>query len=175
MLGDERLRPQDIAVLVRNHVEGITVQNALSASGIPSVRQGHESVFDTFEAMELERLLQAVAQPRREPVLRSALVTDLMGLDVSQLLGFETNAGEWDAWLARFHRWHERWRQNGFMRMFRELVSECEVLPRLARFADGERRLPNLPRKGCHLPPLQFDGDLEESISNLYWAALVAS
>ena len=144
MLGDERLRPQDIAVLVRNHVEGITVQNALSAFGIPSVRQGHESVFDTFEAMELERLLQAVAQPRREPVLRSALVTDLMGLDVSQLLGFETNAGEWDAWLARFHRWHERWRQNGFMRMFRELVSECEVLPRLARFADGERRLTNL-------------------------------
>ncbi|HCK76411.1 MAG TPA: hypothetical protein DHW07_04630 [Gammaproteobacteria bacterium] len=143
-LGDERLRPQDIAVLVRNHFEGMIVQRTLSASDIPSVRQGHESVFDTFEAMELERILQAVAQPRREPVLRGALVTDLMGLDVSELLGLEENSSDWDVWLARFHRWHERWRRNGFMRMFRELTSECEVLPRVAGLADGERRLTNL-------------------------------
>ena len=143
-LGGQQLRPQDIAVLVRNHVEGMTVQHALGASGIPSVRQGHESVFDTFEAMELERILQAVAQPRREPLLRGALVTDLMGLDVSQLLALEANSSGWDVWLARFHHWHERWRRNGFMRMFRELMSECEVLPRVAGLADGERRLTNL-------------------------------
>ena len=143
-LGDEPLRPQDIAVLVRNHFEGIAVQHALGASGIPSVRQGHESVFDTFEAMELERVLQAVAQPRREPLLRAALVTDLMGLDVSELLALEANSSGWDAWFARFHRWHERWRRNGFMRMFGELTSECKVLPRVAGLAGGERRLTNL-------------------------------
>merc|ERR1739841_330185 len=94
--------------------------------------------------MELERILQAVAQPRREPLLRGALVADLMGLDVSQLLVLEANSSEWDVWLARFHHWHERWRRNGFMRMFRELMSECEVLPRVAGLADGERRLTNL-------------------------------
>ena len=66
-LGDEQLRPQDIAVPVRNHVEGSryrTRECVRDSERAP----GHESVFDTFEAMEPERL-QAVAQPRREPVL----------------------------------------------------------------------------------------------------------
>ena len=143
-LGDQPLRPQDIAVLVRNHSEGMIVQQALSASGIPSVRQGHESVFETFEAMELERVLQAIAQPRREPLLRAALLTDLMGIGVTELLDFETDPSRWEIWLARFHQWHERWRQSGFMRMFREFATECDVLPRVAGLADGERRLTNL-------------------------------
>tara|TARA_B100000315_G_scaffold176955_1_gene165502 strand:+ start:9447 stop:13031 length:3585 start_codon:yes stop_codon:yes gene_type:complete len=144
MLGDRPLRPQDIAVLVRNHSEGMIVQQALAASAIPSVRQGHESVFETFEAMELERVLQAIAQPRREPLLRAALLTDLMGIDVAELLALEKDSARWDGWLARFHQWHERWRQNGFMRMFREFAAECDVLPRVAGLADGERRLTNL-------------------------------
>ena len=144
MLGDRPLQPQDIAILVRNHSEGMIVQHALAASGMPSVRQGHESVFETFEAMELERVLQAIAQPRREPLLRGALLTDLMGVDVAELLALETDSTRWDSWLARFHQWHERWRQNGFMRMFREFATECDVLPRVASLADGERRLTNL-------------------------------
>ena len=143
-LGDRLLAPRDIAVLVRNHTEGVTAQRALIAAGIPCVRQGQQSVYQSHEAMELERVLQAISQPRREALVRSALLTDLLGVDVSALMQLECEATVWDAWLARFHHYHERWRDSGFMRMFRELTASEDVLQRLAGFADGERRLTNL-------------------------------
>ena len=143
-LGDRPLAPRDIAVLVRNHTEGLMVQRALIQADIACVRQGQQSVYQTYEAMELERLLQAIAQPRHEGLVRAALLTDLLGVEVSALAQLESDSTTWDAWFARFDHYHERWRDHGFMRMFRELTASLGVMQRLARFADGERRLTNL-------------------------------
>ena len=144
VLGDRPLAPRDIAVLVRNHAEGMMVQRALTQADIPCVRQGQRSVYQSHEAMELERVLQAIAAPRHEALVRAALLSDLMGVEISALIQLENDPTAWDTWLAYFHRYHERWRDSGFMRMFRELITSQDVLQRLAGFADGERRLTNL-------------------------------
>jgi len=143
-LGDQALRPQHIAVLVRSHVEGQVIQRALQRANIPCVRQGQQSVYQTHEASELERVLQAVASPRREALVRAALLTDLMGYDVDALQLLEAEPSRWDQILTRFFEWHELWRESGFMKMFRTMVVSEELFFRLNRFEDSDRRLTNL-------------------------------
>ena len=43
-----------------------------------------------------------------------------------------------------FHRYHQLWREQGFIRMFRQLLSEQDVAVRLLQFDEGERWLTDL-------------------------------
>jgi exodeoxyribonuclease V beta subunit len=143
-LGPDRLAPRDIAVLVRKREQARRMQEALRAVCIPSVLHTEESVFASREAGELSRVLAALAQPASERLLRAALATDLMGVDGSTLEKLGGDEAGWQARCNRFHAGHERWRQRGFMPMFREWLREENVRARLLAFADGERRLTNL-------------------------------
>ena len=138
------LAPGDIAVLVRTNREAGQVQQALFALGIPAVLHGTGDIFDTAEAEELGRVMAAVAAPRNERRIRSALATDMMGVDGAGLEGLRTDETAWEAWLNRFDAWHRLWRRSGFIRMFRALAREKGVLPRLMELPDGERRCTNL-------------------------------
>ena len=102
---------------MRSHFEGQLIQRALHDVGILCVRQGQQSVFHTHEALEVERVMRAIANPRRESLVRAALLTDLMGLDVDDLLALQAHASNWDATLLKFHDWHQRWQSSSFMRM----------------------------------------------------------
>ena len=143
-LAESPIRPQDIAVLVRSHHEGVLIQSALRQAGIPSVRQGQQSIYETHEAIELERVMQAIARPRRESLVRAALLTELMGFDITTLQALEADPLKWDQCLSDFHEWHRRWQEDGFMRMFRDFVSAQRVLQRLGGMPQRERRLTNL-------------------------------
>ena len=134
----------DIAVLVPAHRQGRLVQEELSQRGVASVRYGQENVYASPEAAELERVLLAVAEPGRESLVRAALATGLSGTTAGGIyaLGEDERAAEQvtDA----FRRYHELWRDHGFMRFFRSWLEEQGVAQCLLGFQDGERRLTNL-------------------------------
>jgi len=147
-LGDEPLRAGDIAILVNSHRRAEAVRQALAEAGIVAAIQSQLSVYQTSEAEGLLRVLRAVASPSHEPSLRAALVTDLLGFDGHALHALREDESLWTPQLDRFARWNERWRQHGFIRMFRELLRDAAVPERLAAFRDGERRLTNLLHLG---------------------------
>jgi exodeoxyribonuclease V beta subunit len=159
-LGSARLAPRDIAVLVRKRDQARLVQEALRALRIPCVLHTEESVFASREARELDRVLAALAQPGNDRLLRAALATDLMGADGPALEALASDEPGWQARVERFHAGHNRWRQRGFMPMFREWLREENVRPRLLAFADGERRLTNL----LHLAEALHQAGLERRL-----------
>ncbi|WP_299691153.1 exodeoxyribonuclease V subunit beta [Hydrocarboniphaga sp.] len=134
----------DIAVLVNNHYQASALRAELGRRGIACAVQSTESVFDTAEAEQLERLLLAVAAPHRAATLKAALLSELIGFSVQQLQALESDEREWEQLLSAFERYHELWRTRGFMRMFRELAREQRIVQRLAGEPNGERRLTNL-------------------------------
>ena len=76
----KRLQPAHIAVLVRNRVEAAAVRDAMHRRGLASVYlSDQDSVFQTAEAADLLRLLQAVAAPRDMRLARAALASGLLG------------------------------------------------------------------------------------------------
>ncbi|MCP4808077.1 MAG: exodeoxyribonuclease V subunit beta [Proteobacteria bacterium] len=139
------VRPSDIAVLVRKNTQAEAVQARLRLAGIPSVLHGAASVLDSAEASELERFMAGVAEPARTTLMRTALATDLLGVNGVTLAGFDRDESpERDAWVERFRAWRELWERQSFARMFRTVLEEQGVQARLLSYGDGERRMTNL-------------------------------
>ena len=141
--GGRPLSAGDIAVLVPKNRQAQLIREALAARRIPAVLYNTGDLFDTREAMETERVLAAVSDPGDEQRVREALATDMMGLggeDLDRLTGDEA---AWEGTLDRFRVYHDLWRDHGFIRMFRHLLSRETVLVRLMGLTDGERRSTN--------------------------------
>ncbi|MEW7978820.1 MAG: exodeoxyribonuclease V subunit beta [Candidatus Sedimenticola endophacoides] len=147
-LGERPLRAGDIAVLVRSHYQGGLIKQALGALGVHSVVRSQDNIFASAEALELERVLRAVAAPGNEPVVRAALLTGLIGLDGHALDALTGDAHALEAHHARFRAYHQMWREQGFFPMFRRMLHELELPPRLREEPEGERRITNLLHLG---------------------------
>jgi len=145
-IGERRLKPEDIAVIVLENRQAAKVQEALSEANIPSVLHTTASVFESPEAAELYRVLAGIALPGDERLVKSALGTDLFGVDGCRLPEF--TEAQWQEWLQLFHDYAELWSRHGFFRMFRQWLQRQQVRQRLLAFPDGERRLTNLLHLG---------------------------
>jgi len=138
------VEPGDIAVLVRTNREAEAVQDFFGRMGIVSVRQSTGDIFDTREALEMDRILTAVVHPGADSHVRGALVTDAMGFDGQSLERTAADPVAWDGWVERFHRYHREWVERGFLSMWNALSQGTAVIPRLMAFPDGPRRATNM-------------------------------
>ena len=143
-LGDRALAAGDMAVLVRSHAQGAAMRRALSALGVGSVELSQASVFDSADAADLERVLAAMLQPQREPLLRAALATEAMGFDAAALQALSADETSLLDTIARFGGYRDSWLKRGVGRMLREWMRAEGVSARLLARPDGERRLTNL-------------------------------
>ncbi len=134
----------DIAVLVRSHTQGSAIQQALRAQGINSVQQSRDNVFDSAQAVMLERVLLAVANPSNDSLIATALTTPIFNKTAGQLFDLQNNDTAWLEQVDYFVTLHERWRNSGFIVMLRSLLLELDVQRRLLQQPDGERQLTNL-------------------------------
>ncbi|MBW2121581.1 MAG: exodeoxyribonuclease V subunit beta, partial [Deltaproteobacteria bacterium] len=144
LLGEMPLGERDIAVLVRRNEEARQMQKALLGLRIRSVLYSTANLFDSDEALEMERILAAMVEPKNERRLKAALATDMMGVRGEELENRPENQAVLEGWLGRFKEYHDQWRQRGFARMFRRFMWEQGVLGRLMAFPDGERRSTNI-------------------------------
>ena len=146
--GESRpLQPDDIAVLVSTHKQADCVQQALRQFGIPSVQQGGSTIFKSAEALDLLRILRAVAEPAREGLVREALLTATMGVSANQVAAFVACSGEdpeWEEWLLRFHDLHTAAAAGGIVAVVSRLLGLCGVRTRLLSRSGGERCLTNV-------------------------------
>jgi exodeoxyribonuclease V beta subunit len=134
----------DIAVLVRNHRQAAEIQYCLQQRGINSVQQGRENVFASHEALLLERLLLAVAEPNNASRIIAVLASPLFGLTAFDLYDVQQDEPTWLKHLDFFHELHQLWLQKGFMSMFRHVMVAQLVQQRVLALNNGERQLTNL-------------------------------
>ena len=143
-LGERPLNEGDVAILVRTNREARLFREMLTERGVPAVLHSSGNLFDSREAMEMERLFVALVSPDREDLLRGALSTDLLGCDLGTLGALEGDERGWEQWRERFRAYHDLWQKFGFLRMFRSLTEGEAIRTRLLLYPDGERRLTNL-------------------------------
>jgi exodeoxyribonuclease V beta subunit len=137
----EPWQPGDIAVLVRTNRQAQQLKDYLSARGVPAVLYSTGNIFESREAMELEKVLFSISAPSNLHYLKAALAMDARGeAPFSADLG--TRQSEYH--LEAFHHYFRVWRRSGFMAMFRLFLAREKIRQRLLAFADGERRLTNM-------------------------------
>lgn len=169
-LDEKPLRPCDCAVLTFTNAQARAMQAALAAINIPAVLMSNASVFDSREAVQLRILLAALAEPWREDKVRAALLTDFFAVAATHSSqnvsatprrvshsaaaqmqndktrgdgSADTTCDEGVAATA-FPVAHARWRERGFIVMFREFLRALRVRETLLARPGGERALTNL-------------------------------
>ncbi|MBW1999574.1 MAG: hypothetical protein JRJ29_16640 [Deltaproteobacteria bacterium] len=144
LIGQRPLEERDIAVLVRRNREAELIQKDLSALNIPSIVYSSANLFESHEALELERVLASIVEPGNEVLFKAALSTDMLGLKGESIEILMGNDREWERRLVQFRDYNLIWQEQGFIRMFRTLLLREGVLVRLMAYRDGERRCTNL-------------------------------
>ncbi|WP_370680730.1 exodeoxyribonuclease V subunit beta [Comamonas sp. GB3 AK4-5] len=141
----QRLRPADIAVLVRTGKEASAVRRALAQCQVASVYlSDQDSVFASSEARDLLYWLRAVAQHRDTLAVRAGLATELMGLSFETLAWLASDEEAFDARSEQLRELHSLWLRQGVLAMLRQTLYRFDLPARwLALPALGERRLTN--------------------------------
>lgn len=168
-IGGRPLAPGDIAILVKSHSHGRLTRDALQQVGVGCVELSQQSIFHSTDAEELERVLVAVVEPGRPPLLYAALATELLGYDAVAIAALAADEVALLRVLSRFNGYHETWLRRGFSVMFRQWLDGESVAHRLLARSDGERRMTNL----LHLGELLQQAAVEHSAPDglLNWLA----
>lgn len=158
----QRLRPADIAVLVRDGKEADAVRRQLRKRGVASVYlSDKDSVFLSDEALDLLHWLRAVAAPLDVRLARAALATRMVGLSLDELAWLAADDEAFDARSETLRELHAIWQSQGVLTMLRQTLHRLDLPARWLSETGGERRLTNF----LHLAELlqnastQLDGE----------------
>jgi len=142
----KRLRPADIAVLVRQRTEAAAVRTQLHQRGMASVYLSErDSVFASTQAQDLLYWLRAAATPLDVQAVRAALATRLMGLPLSTLADLAGDEQAFEPYLLHMQQLHSIWQRQGVLAMLRQTLYRFNLPSRWLHGGqrDGERCLTN--------------------------------
>lgn len=140
----QRLRPADIAVLVRTGKEATAVRRALARRHVASVYlSDQDSVFASAEAQDLLLWLRAVAAPLDGLAVRAGLATPMMGLTFDELAWLASDDEAFDARSEQLKELHSLWLRLGVLAMLRQTLYRFALPARWLQDLGGERRLTN--------------------------------
>ena len=140
----QRIRPADIAVLVRTGKEATAVRRALARRSVASVYlSDQDSVFRSTEAADLLLWLRAVATPLDGLMVRAGLATQLMGMSFDELAWLAADDEAFDAKSEQLRELHSIWLRQGALAMLRQTLYRFELPTRWLAERGGERRLTN--------------------------------
>lgn len=167
----KRLRPADIAVLVRTGKEAAAVRRELRKRGVASVYlSDKDSVFASDEARDLLHWLRAVAAPRDAQRVRAGLATQSVGLTIEELAWLASDDEAFDRRSEEVHQLHGVWRDRGVLAMLRRTLHLLDLPARWLSEPEGERRLTNF----LHLAELlqQASAQLDGENALIRWLAM---
>lgn len=143
-IGSNKLKPSDLAILVRTNREAEMMQQYLSVNNIPSIIDSGISVFETEEAVDLLRFLSALLDPTRAELIRAVLVSSFFQLNANTIEKISADLGSWEKYATKFLHYHDLWHENGFMYMFRYFLNEEHIRLKFLSLQKGERKLTNI-------------------------------
>ncbi|HEY5971028.1 MAG TPA: UvrD-helicase domain-containing protein [Pseudoxanthomonas sp.] len=111
--GERRLRPSDIAVLVRKNNQAEEIRNALACAGVAAAMQSSQSVFSSEAAGELLCLLHAFATPSDPARARAASATRLLRKSARDIAALDADPEAMQQDQQLFEQAGLAWRQRG--------------------------------------------------------------
>ncbi len=141
-----RVRPGDIAVLVRTNDQAAEYQQACIAAGVPAVLRRGASVLEAPAAEQWRLLLDAMARPSDPRRARSFAVSWFGGHDAAWVAAADDPAIA--ALQEQLHDWSEVLVERGVGEMVRRVFAGTGVIARLLRRPDGRRDATDLEHVG---------------------------
>lgn len=136
----------DIAILSKNHDGLDKAQSVLEFLGIRTSRPSKKSVFESQIARDVGAVLAAVLHPYHEAKVKRALLSRMIGFDLTALIALEQQADGLSAYIELFDQIREMWLNQGFLTAWQYLLNQFSVWTKLVEkhSRDNERVVVNL-------------------------------
>ena len=141
-----RVRPNDVAVLVRNRWQAADVCEALGRYGVPAVIAGAGSVFETPAARQWLQLLEALERPGNPLRAHAAALTCFWGWDAERCACDDDE--QWEDVHDTLHDWAQVLRLRGVSSLVETVTRERGLPARMLGELGGERALTDVRHIG---------------------------
>ncbi len=143
------IQAEDIAVLSTGHNSLDQLQYELQRLGVAVNRASKRSVFDSFLATEVAALLTAILHPYDEGRVKRALLSHLLGFNLSQLNQLQQD-NQLSQFMYDFENIREMWLHKGFLSAWQYCLNLFSVWEKLVQYQhhDNERVVVNLRHLG---------------------------
>lgn len=139
-----KIRPGDIAILVRSHSHAERIRDVFAGAGIPTVRYRANSVFKSPACLEWRIFLSALAAPSRVDRARAAAVSVFGRSHLGTLLDPEKANVEVETWQSTIAQWGSDVRELGLPTVYFRLRADRHFMNRVMSEISGERLLTDL-------------------------------
>lgn len=119
------IKPQDIAILVRDGREASDIKEALLSANLASVfLSDRANLFQSEQAKQLIQLLKGILSPEDERLYLSALTCGLLGLNAVALYELQHDESAYQALKFSFFDYRNQWQRQGFITMALNLMHQ---------------------------------------------------
>ncbi len=135
-----RLKPSDIAILVRKRSDADSLMRELKSRNIRYIIQSNESIFSTEEAKEIRNVLKAMENPKSQSLMAKARTTKIFGHTLQQI-----EESEKHSLIARelIEQANKKAMTSGVLSSFTWLFKQLSVEERLLKERKGQTSLTN--------------------------------
>ena len=154
-----KVKPSDIAVLIRKNDQAAVMKNALLKLNVPSVIQSSGNIFKTDEAKDMLNILDAIISKSNPRKIKSILLSRFIGLSAKEVLLFDKAeySSRFEYWFETFLEFNKLWEDKTFIGMFLKFLDfevtdsdekknkdRKNVRNNILSFKNGERSLTNI-------------------------------
>lgn len=156
-IGDRKVEPSNIAVLVRSAYQAKNVRDGLMRLGIPSIVIDDTKVFESGEAQQLSYILQAVVEVS-ESNIRRALLCQYTAINSQQIQKLDL-----DTQVQAFRKYGELLVNEGIYSCLMHFYTDFQVRENLLNpnVENGQRMLSNLFQLAEVLQKVQSEKQLD--------------
>ncbi|MDX2370766.1 MAG: 3'-5' exonuclease, partial [Colwellia sp.] len=141
LLTDEDVKPQDIAILVRDGREAADIKQALLAANLASVfLSDRANLFHSEQAKQLISVLKGILAAEDERYYLNALASGLLGFDALTLYQLQQDEMAYQTLKFSFFDYRTQWQRQGFIAMAINLMHQHFKIS----LEDKDRALTNL-------------------------------
>ena len=125
-----KVKPKDIAILVRDGAEARDIKHALEQAGLDSVfLSDRANLFHSAQAKQLLGLLKGVLLPEDERLFVAALSCGLLGFDAKKLHQLQQDELAYQTLKFTFIDYRSQWQRQGFITMAINLMHNLLDVP----------------------------------------------
>ncbi|MEY8199842.1 MAG: UvrD-helicase domain-containing protein, partial [Colwellia sp.] len=125
-----KVKPKDIAILVRDGAEARDIKHALEQAGLDSVfLSDRANLFHSEQAKQLLGLLKGVLLPENERLFVAALSCGLLGFDAKKLHQLQQDEMAYQTLKFAFVDYRTQWQRQGFITMAINLMHNLLDVP----------------------------------------------
>jgi exodeoxyribonuclease V beta subunit len=166
-----RVKPADIAILVRDRKEAAAVRKEMQRRNIRSVYlSDNESIFQGQQAVDLLAWMKAVASPLDGSLARAAYATPTACRPLATLAAFVDGDAACEEQAEFLTSMKTVWQKQGVLSMIRQFILGLELPSLLLSLPGGERMMTDLLHLAEQLQAASYKVEGEQSL--IRWLSL---